>query len=136
MSFQETWKYCSMSKHTKHPYNICTNLVGRKIILSLLMNQCKVVGLVFHDILFFMTELKNKNNTTSICGELFRWKGSPIFARKLYHWISKISWNICFGVNKWHAKCKILAEFGKHFWYCKRKDYKIMQYGWYMFYVV
>ena len=41
------------------------------------------------------------------------WKGSPIFVRKLDSYISNISWNIYYGVNKWHAKYKILAELGK-----------------------
>ena len=69
-----------------------------------------------------MVELKESNVTTSIRGKLFRWKESLIFARKLDSCISKIIWNICYGVNKWHAKYKKLAEFGKK-WILKKRRF-------------
>ena len=61
-------------------------MVGRKINSSLLMYQCWFVVVVFQNILSFMKQLNIyiSNVTTSICGKLFRWKGSPIFAK---NWI-------------------------------------------------
>ena len=50
------------------------------------------------------------NVTTSICGKLFRWKGSPNFLQE--PWIialAKSVGTIFYGVNKWHDKYKILA---------------------------
>ena len=102
-----------MREHTKHPYKICTHLVGRKINSSLLMYQCCIMLVVFHNILIFMTELKKSNDTTTICGNLFRRKGSPIFARKLDSCVRKMGSNICYGVNKWHAEYNLFAKFGR-----------------------
>ena len=51
---------------------------------STLMHQCCVMVVVFYNILRFMKKLKYISNvTTSICGNLFRWKGSPIFCKKV-----------------------------------------------------
>ena len=55
---------------------------------------------------------KISNVTTSICGNLYRWKGSPIFAITIDYCIIQISWNICYGFNKWHSNYKILANLG------------------------
>ena len=67
--------------------------------------------LVFHNILSFMTEIKNvyqilpRPYVGSYSGE----NSHQFFAGKLDYCISKISWNICYGVNKLNAKYKILA---------------------------
>ena len=64
----------------------------------------------------FYDKIKNKSNfTTSICGNMFRWKGSPILAQTMDSCISQISWNVYYGFNKWHANYKILTKFGKYY---------------------
>ena len=75
----------------KHTLKIRKNFFGRQITSSLMMYLCWVMVVVSHNTLSFMTEQKT-NVTTSISGKLFKWKGSPIFARKLDSCISKTSW--------------------------------------------
>ena len=47
-------------------------------------------------------------------------KGHQFFQEKIDSCISKISWNIYYTVNNWHAKYKMLEEYGKNYGYYKR----------------
>ena len=62
----------------------------------------------------FYDEIKKyiSHITTSACGKLFIWKGSPIFAQTMDYCISQISWNIYYGFNKWHTIYKMLENSG------------------------
>ena len=83
---------------------------------SLLIFQCWLMVLLFHNILSLMIPIKKVSNvTTSICGKLFSWKGSPNFAANMDYCIIQIDWNIYYCFNIWNANCKILAKFGKEY---------------------
>ena len=56
LSSLEIWKECLTREHTKQQHIICTSLVGRRSNSNLLMFQCWVMVVVFHNILRFMTQ--------------------------------------------------------------------------------
>ena len=58
LSLLEIWKECLMRENKKQQYRICTSLVGRQNTSSLLMFQCLVMVVVFHNILSFMIQIK------------------------------------------------------------------------------
>ena len=71
LSSVEIWKVCWMRENTYQQYKICTKLVGRHNTSSLLMFQCWVMVVVFHNILSFMIPIFKKSNvTTSICWKI------------------------------------------------------------------
>ena len=73
LSLVEIWKVFWIRETTEQKYKQCTNLVGRHNNSSLLMSQCWVMVVVFHNILSFMISIKKVSNvTTSVCGKLFR----------------------------------------------------------------
>ena len=56
MSLLEIWKELLMREHKKQPYRICTSFFGRHNNTSLLIFQCWVMIVVFHNILSFMIQ--------------------------------------------------------------------------------
>ena len=90
LSFLEILKECLMKGCIKHPYNIRTRLVGRKITSSLLMYQYCIMVMVFQNFLSSMTKFKrNISFTTFICGKLSVWKGAHFFAKNMDSCIKK-----------------------------------------------
>ena len=65
LSLLEIWKECLMREDTEQQYKICTSLVGRHNTSSLLMFQCWVIVVVFHNILSFMIQISKKSNVTT-----------------------------------------------------------------------
>ena len=123
LSLLEIYKECLMREGTKHRYKICTRLVGSQITQSMLIYNCWVMVVLFHNILSSMTKLKININ----CYHVHMWevilvKGVTIVFKKygLLHYQNLLKH--FYGVNKWNAKYKILAEFGENYGYCKRED--------------
>ena len=58
LSLVEIWKKFWMREDKEQQYKICTSLVGRHNTSSLLVFQCWVIVLVFHNILSFMIPIK------------------------------------------------------------------------------
>ena len=115
LSFLEILKECLMREDAEKVQNIFTTLIGRHNNSILLMFQCWFIVVVFHNILSFMIQIKKSNVTTSICGKLFQWKGSRIFAQTMDSCINQISWNIYSRFNIWNANYKILAKSEKDY---------------------
>ena len=58
LSLVEIWKVCWMRENTHQQYRICTKMVGRHNTSSMLVFQCWVMVVVFHNILSFMIPIK------------------------------------------------------------------------------
>ena len=112
----EICKEFLMIEHTEQQYRIRTRLVGRHNTSSMLMFQCWVMVAVFHNILSFMIQLKKYIK----CYHVHMWEAIQVkrvtnFSQIMDSCISKTSWNIYYGFNKWHANYKTLENFGKYY---------------------